>query len=83
MRLYISLLFCLIIANVVNAQENLTPYQIALQRIEGAETSGDTALYLNNLGLTELPPELFHLHNLQTLYLDHNPLSGLPPEIGN
>jgi Leucine-rich repeat (LRR) protein len=39
-------------------------------------------LGLSGLGLTQLPPELWQLTNLQELYLDNNLLNQLPPEIG-
>src|SRR6266704_5774216 len=39
-------------------------------------------LGLSGLALTQLPPELWQLTNLQELYLDNNQLSQLPPEIG-
>jgi internalin A len=39
-------------------------------------------LGLSGLALTQLPPELWQLINLQELNLDNNHLSQLPPEIG-
>ncbi len=39
-------------------------------------------LGLSGLALTQLPPELWQLTNLQELYLENNQLSQLPPEIG-
>ena len=39
-------------------------------------------LYLSNLGLTKLPPEIFQLTSLERLEFDNNQLSTLPPEIG-
>jgi internalin A len=41
-----------------------------------------TELNLSNRGLTELPPEIGRLANLQRLYLGNNQLTALPPEIG-
>src|SRR6266568_4849604 len=39
-------------------------------------------LGLSGLALTQLPPELWQLTNLQELYLNENQLIRLPPEIG-
>src|SRR6266436_2952057 len=39
-------------------------------------------LGLSGLALTQLPPELWQLTNLQEIYLDNNQLSQLPPDIG-
>src|SRR6266571_3264114 len=39
-------------------------------------------LGLSGLALTQLPPELWQLTNLQVLYLNENQLIRLPPEIG-
>ena len=39
-------------------------------------------LVLHREGLTEIPPEVFSLVNLQELVLDGNEISELPPEIG-
>src|SRR6266568_4919610 len=39
-------------------------------------------LGLSGLALTQLPPELWQLINLQELYLENNQLIQLPPEIG-
>src|SRR5688572_20294954 len=82
-KLYLLLtLFCF--AMPIFAQEDSpTPYEIALQRIQEAEASGATFLSLTSLGLTELPPEIGNLTNLQILYLHENSLSNLPAEIGN
>src|SRR5688572_27352583 len=78
----LALLLCLTLPSL--AQDNtLTPYEIALQRIEEAEASGATELDLSNLGLTELPPEIGNLTGLQSLALMSNQLSSLPPEFGN
>src|SRR5260370_5090496 len=38
-------------------------------------------LGLSGLALTQLPPELWQLTNLQEIYLDNNQLSQLPPEL--
>jgi Leucine-rich repeat (LRR) protein len=63
--------------------ESQTPYDIALERILEAERTNATNLRLDELQLTELPPEIGNLNNLQRLWLDSNQLSSLPPEIGN
>ena len=39
-------------------------------------------IYLHNLKLTQLPPELWQFTSLQTLYLWSNQLSSLPTELG-
>ncbi|MBF0466937.1 MAG: leucine-rich repeat domain-containing protein [Nitrospirae bacterium] len=46
------------------------------------ETS-ETVLNLSNKYITTLPPEIFNLSNLQTLYLNNNQLTTLPSEIRN
>src|SRR5215213_6680072 len=81
MRLCLSLLLCLLFAGSILAQES--PYEIALQRIEAAEAAGTTDIDLMGLGLTELPPEIGNLTNLQVLRLNFNQLSTLPAESGN
>jgi Leucine-rich repeat (LRR) protein len=83
-RLSFTLFFCLLLVGIASAQENEpTPYEIALQRIEEAEASGEMSLGFQNLGLTELPTEIGNLTNLQFLYLSDNELTHLPSEIGN
>lgn len=42
-----------------------------------------TELNLSQSGLSEVPPEIGHLSNLQYLLLFHNQLTELPSEIGN
>jgi internalin A len=76
----LCLLLCLTIP--LHAQDNPTPYEIALQRIQEAATTGATRLDLSIMGLTELPPEIGQLSSLEVLYLEHNELSALPVEIG-
>jgi hypothetical protein len=72
-------LLCLIITVPLYAQDDtLTPYEIALQRIESAHDGLD----LGQLGLTEVPPEIGQLSNLRVLSLSFNQLTTLPPEIG-
>jgi Leucine-rich repeat (LRR) protein len=66
----------------IQAQDELTPYEIALQRIEEARVTGATELDLAYLDLTELPSELWQLLNLEDLWLQSNSLRNLPPEIG-
>jgi internalin A len=80
----LSLLLCFLLVGTVSAQEaELSPYEIALQRIEEARVSGATGLSLYDLGLSELPPEIGNLRNLLSLSLSKNSLSSLPSEIGN
>jgi internalin A len=82
-RWMIVCLLCLMIAVPLYAQDNTpTPYEIALQRIEEAVDWGELWLDLSSIGLTELPPEIGQLANLQTLALHDNRLTNLPPEIG-
>jgi hypothetical protein len=81
-KLLLSLILCLLCMGFVSAQENQTPYEIALQRIEEAEESGATELDLSVLGLTTLPPEIGNLSSLRTLSINSNQLTDLPPEIG-
>jgi internalin A len=79
----LSIILLLIVVMPLYAQDNaLTPYEIALQRIEEVRENDTTYLDLANLGLTELPPEIGQLQNLQLLQLDSNSLHTLPPEIG-
>jgi Leucine-rich repeat (LRR) protein len=82
-KLLSALLLFLLACSVVSAQDEPTPYEIALQRIEEARVSGATELDLSELGLTELPPEIGSLHKLESLDLFGNQLSSIPPEIGN
>ncbi len=78
------LLLCLGWALPLQAQDDLTPYEIALQHIEEARISGETELSLGWLDLRELPPEIGQLNNLEYLYVGRgNRLENLPPEIGN
>jgi Leucine-rich repeat (LRR) protein len=79
----IAFVFCLLLTlgSFVAAQE-ATPSEIALERIEAALQNGTTRLNLSGLGLTELPPEIGQLTELQTLDLSNNELQSLPAEIG-
>ena len=83
MRVYLIILLCFVFTGLVSAQvDELTPYEVALERIAEAEESGATVLDLSNIGLTELPPEIGNLNNLEVLALWANYLTTLPPEIG-
>jgi internalin A len=74
-------LLCLMISFPLYAQDDtLTPYQIALQKIETARETNASELYLGQL--TELPPEIGQLTNLRILIVSSNLLTTLPPEIG-
>ena len=56
-------------------------YYEALKKIEQAAKEQAENLYLWDMELTELPPEIVQLSNLKYLYLDNNSLSSQPPEI--
>jgi Leucine-rich repeat (LRR) protein len=82
-RWMIVWLLCLMLAVPLYAQDDApTPYEIALQRIEAARVSNATDLDLSRLSLTELPPEIGQLGNLQRLNLIGNRLTTIPAEIG-
>lgn len=83
MRLLFSILMSLALIGLVQAQNNPSPNEVALQRIRASQASGRGSLSLAGLGITELPPEIGNLTNLETLWLNHNDLLRLPPEIGN
>jgi hypothetical protein len=69
MRRFALLLILFILVLPSLAQDSTsTPYEIALQRIEEARVSGTIYLFLNQLDLEELPPELFNLTNLHELH---------------
>jgi hypothetical protein len=54
----------------------------SLQRIQLAKETNETSLDLSNLGLNELPVELFELSSLTVLNLGINNLVNIPKEIG-
>lgn len=83
MRYFILILSLILTStSLVSAQEQ-TPYDIALERILDAEASGAIRLDLSSLELTDIPPEIGNLTELEMLFLLNNQLSNLPPEIGN
>ncbi len=53
-----------------------------LERIQRAKREEEKGLDLSGEGLTELPPEIGQLSQLQVLGLSDNQLTELPPEIG-
>jgi Leucine-rich repeat (LRR) protein len=57
--------------------------ETALQRIQFAKETNATTLDLSNLGLINLPVELFELSSLTELYLSHNKLVNIPKEISS
>ncbi|MEO1255813.1 MAG: hypothetical protein AAFY41_13170 [Bacteroidota bacterium] len=71
---YWLIVVVLLLSGIIQTQAQDDPYQIALERITEAEETGATILYLSALGLTELPPEIGNLTNLQLLYLYGNQL---------
>jgi internalin A len=72
----------LLVSQSAQAQDEPSPYDIALQRIEEARHNNARELNLGEIGLTELPPEIGQLTHLQELALWNNQLVSLPPEIG-
>jgi hypothetical protein len=89
-RMLAALLLCFLIVGMVSAQEEQSGYEIALELIHSAEANHWTDLDLSDIGLSELPPELWELSDLRELYLGNSPfthvddlnhLTVLPPEI--
>jgi hypothetical protein len=80
-KTFLLLCFLLLITGHSFAQDELSPYEIALERIESAKEHDRGVLYLSGLGLTEVPPEIATLSNLRELVLSNNHLSSLAPEI--
>lgn len=70
------------IVNSIAQDEIQNHYEIALKKILQAEQTGTDVLWLSEMGLTELPPEIGNLTSLKFLHLENNQLSNLPPEIG-
>jgi internalin A len=85
MRHFLLLCLLLCLTMPLHAQDNPTPYDIALQRIQDKITYAavwdDTILNLGGLGLTEVPPEIGQLTNLHRLELMGNEITSLPAEI--
>jgi internalin A len=80
-KIIFTVYILLLVSGFVTAQDEPTPYEIALQRIEEARQSGAIELDLSRLGLSELPPEIGQLRNLRMLVLNFNELRALPVEI--
>jgi Leucine-rich repeat (LRR) protein len=78
----LAIVFSIVTAVAYLQAQTQTPEEVALERIEAAAASEATELNLSDLGLTELPPEIGQLTNLQELDLWGNQLTVLPPEIG-
>src|SRR5690606_21156659 len=82
LRPLLTLLACLLITATIAAQEAPpSPYDIALERIYEAQEKGSRELYLDRLGLDELPPEIGTIVSLRILRLEGNNLETLPSEI--
>lgn len=62
--------------------DDVDPVALALELIGLVQERSGTALQLSNLGLAEVPPQMFELTQLKRLYLDGNALTELPAEIG-
>ncbi|MEO0596084.1 MAG: hypothetical protein AAF126_08255 [Chloroflexota bacterium] len=72
MRYLLSICVLLMSIGIAYAQEDtsdLTPYEIAQQRIAEAVENDATVLSLFELELTELPPEIGTATTVTTLYL--------------
>jgi Leucine-rich repeat (LRR) protein len=79
--LLITILTLILLPTMAQDESSLTPYEIALERIEGVRTHRREGLHLENLALTELPPEIAELAHLERLYLSGNLLTTLPSEL--
>ncbi|MEL6150102.1 MAG: hypothetical protein AAFR56_10810 [Chloroflexota bacterium] len=79
--LLIATLLC-VLAGTAAAQDEPTPYEIALARIAFVARTDLTVLNLQGLGLVELPSEIGQLTALQQLDIRNNKLAFLTPEIG-
>ncbi len=55
--------------------------ELALERIRAAAASGSEELDLREIGLTELPDELWELKQLTSLFLNKNQFTGVPEAI--
>jgi len=82
-RLLWGLIFLLLWAVPLRAQDADAGYQEALRRIEAARVSGATKLDLSQLGIETLPPEIGQLTTLQTLDLSHNELTTVSPQVSD
>lgn len=80
-RLLWGMVFLLLCAMPIFAQDSDAGYQEALRRIKEAQMSGTTELDLSWIRLTAVPPEIGQLKTLQKLELWGNQLTALPPEI--
>jgi Leucine-rich repeat (LRR) protein len=83
MRYRLLLLFLLLWGTTTVLAWTDDGYAEALRRIETARENDETSLYLSNLQLTRLPPEVGQLTSLELLYVSDNQLATLPSEIGN
>ena len=82
-RLFLLFIICWLALPLQAQEEDRTPYEIALQRIEEARITGAEELDLSNLDLKEVPPEIGQLTSLCRLNLMNNELRRLPTEIGS
>src|SRR5689334_13431020 len=63
-------------------QEDKSSEEVASDLIEETLQHGATELDLSEMGLSQLPPEIWQLTHLERLNLSRNELTELPPEIG-
>ncbi|MEO1288461.1 MAG: leucine-rich repeat domain-containing protein [Chloroflexota bacterium] len=83
MKLLVAFLVVTLSLISLEAQDEATGYEIALERIMEADETNAKELNLVGLGLTELPIEIGRLSNLERLYIGTNNLTQLPTEIIN
>jgi Leucine-rich repeat (LRR) protein len=79
-KIVFSLLLCFFLTSLVFAETPIAPnpYEVALQHIEYARSTGAVILDLSNLSLSELPEEIASLDSVQYLLLGANKFSSFP-----
>jgi internalin A len=72
----------LIYLKIIDIKNNPIDFMIkVLLLIEDVKTRKSTELYLNDQGLTGIPPEIFQLSNLQGIVLGYNKITEIPDAI--